>query len=562
MQFNIQPLPIDKADWEAVLAKPLMEREGYDLNEEIFSYTQVAGAILGTPWDSFTYKEFLYNQAFGQNDQDNAHFFTSGTLDKHIDGNRLQEIQKLLNFHKESKGLSINRFVAFMEGKSLIPLKENKSYYIHLRNTYMHLLKTFEKQEGKLLHNDFNRILTDMVKWSWNHLKGWIEGLIEGSTENSNEGSIKSSNKGLYQQQPKIIWYGEATKSEVYFLYLLISLGVDVLAFHPEGKNIFSILKDVNIPVRTYPNTLKLEPIPTSKPMREATVAKKASAELEQILHKDGTFLFKPWQFREYIPQSVTLHTTYDEVRLISEAKAFVRPSFEVNDQNIYIPVLFSKICGISKDRRDYAEKYRELVESDLTVSLHKFPFSSEIKTNHQFHYAQAQVNGVLEPQRMKESNWWIYRRLPDGLQTGLANAISRYVAKAQLKPVAGEDVRHYLFSQAMELPADIIQLFQRFDYSQDVPKLILFNNGDSGELSRADAARLLLLNQFGFDIILLNPTGQKDLEIYIDSSLFDSHWLEDVSFDENHQKQLDLSCNVTRKKVAVKNLFGRFVSR
>ncbi|MCL2398400.1 MAG: YceG family protein [Defluviitaleaceae bacterium] len=523
MQFNIQPFPISASNWEEAFNKPLPEREGY---------TQVAGLILGTPWDVFTYKEFLYNMVY---DRDDVQVFTSGSLDKHIDNKRFQEIQQLMNFHRENKNMSINRFIAFIDGKSLLPLKEH-TYYDHLRSMYTQLLKTFESRHQGLFHQDLSRVLTDTIKWSWTYLKDFTN---------------------------KIIWYGDATKSEVYFLYFLMLLGLDVLVFHPEGKNIFSpALEGIEISIQSYPNTLALEPLPTSKPMREATVAKKASAELEQMLHQDGTYLFKPWQFRDYSPHSITLHTTYDEVRLISEAKAFIRPSFEVKNETVYVPVLFSKICGVSKDRVDYAHRYRDLVESELTIDVHKFPFSDDVKGYHRFHFQKMLVNGTLDSNKLIKADWWKYGHLPKGLQIGLVSAISRYVKKAHLKKATNEDIELYLFSQALEIPANILQILQQYDYSQTVPKFVIFNDGKSGEFSRSDAARILLLNELGMDIILFNPTGQRDLELHVDSGLFDSHWLEDISFEESHQQQLDLSCRVTRNKKAVKSFFNKLVSK
>ena len=542
MQFNIKRLPIAVTNWEEMFNKPLTERDGYSFDENGFSYTQVAGMILGTPWDALTYREFLCNLTFDRKD---VHVLTSGGKDKQISNNQLQSIQRIMNFHRESNGLSVNRLIAFMEGESLFPLKEDKDYYIHLRKACTDLFKTFEAQNKTLLHNDFGRVLTDIVKWSWNYIEKWI-------TETD------------YKKQPvRVVWYGRATTSETYFLYFLIILGIDVLIFHPEGENIFAHLQGVEISICSYPNILEFEPLPASKSMREATVAKKASAELEQILGGEGIHIFKPWQLREHLPIAVTLHTTYDEVRLISREKAFVRPGFEVNDKKVHIPVLFSKICGISKERMEYAQNYRELLNTDMVVSRTTFPFSAEVKGNHRFHYEQSLVSGELDPQRIVSANWWRYKLLPNGLQVGLASTISRYVKSAKLKPIPGEDVRHFLFTQAMEIPDDIMQIMQRFDYSQTVPKLVLFNNGNSGEISRADAARILLFNEFGFDIILLNPTGQNDIELYIDSGQFDSHWLEEISFEEDHQLiMMKQGHIIQQKKKKIKSLFKRLLDK
>ena len=65
----------------------------------------------------------------------------------------------------------------------------------------------------------------------------------------------------------------------------------------------------------------------------------------------------------------------------------------------------------------------------------------------------------------------------------------------------------------------------QKFDYSQEVPKVILYNNAMNGTFVRSDAALFLLLNQFGIDIVIYNPPGQNDIENFLDERIFDVHW-------------------------------------
>jgi hypothetical protein len=117
------------------------------------------------------------------------------------------------------------------------------------------------------------------------------------------------------------------------------------------------------------------------------------------------------------------------------------------------------------------------------------------------------------------------------------------------------EEVSIYLFSQAMFTPKEIIQLMEKFDYSQHVPKLIIYNNESRGMLSRSDAALILLLNQFGIDIIVYNPPGHNDIENFLHDSLYDTHWLEDVVFDLEYKEPFKL-----KKKFfqgIIKNLRG-----
>ncbi len=533
MKFVITPLQLNETNWLDIFTKPLTERANYVANEEVLSYTQVAGNILGVPLDIYSFKEQLYSLVYDRKD---VHLLTTD-LDKSIDNKVFLSIQSIMKMHKQNNGLSVNRFIAFMEGESLLPLKEIKPYYIHLRNTYKHLLEVFHQQHGDLLHNDFQRIIIDTVKWLQTYLAKWV---------NSTDYTINPI---------KVIWYGEATKSQTYFLYLLYKLGIDVLVFHTEGMNIFSTLECVDVPAFTYPSTLPLEPFPTTKPTRKATVAKKASSELDTIFHADGTYLFKPWQFRDYIPKAITLHTTYDEINIITKEKAFIRPNFNVVNNTVEIPHIFSKILGIATDKKSYWNKIREITNREDSLTITEFPFTQENKSNNQFHFKKACTNGILDSDKMLNTNWWTYKHLPQGLQIGIAKAISRYVDKATFKQTQGESLEAlqlYLFSQALTIPKNILQLLQKFDYSQDVPKIVLFNNGKSGTISKSDCALLLLLNELGFDIIIYNPTGENDIEFYLDSISFDNHWLEEISFDETYH-----STKVAEKTSVIKTIFS-----
>ena len=163
-----------------------------------------------------------------------------------------------------------------------------------------------------------------------------------------------------------------------------------------------------------------------------------------------------------------------------------------------------------------------------------------ETKANNQYHYQHALgKDGRLVPEKMMQGNWWQYGQLHDGAQKGLAAAISRICANSKMKAQPGEtpeQVSLYLFTQATSIPEELINLLQTFDYAQEIPKIILYNNEINGILSRADAALLLLLNEIGLDIILYNPPGHNDLEHFIGKEYFDHHMLEDMVFDLSFQ--------------------------
>ncbi|WDW06594.1 YceG family protein [Priestia aryabhattai] len=515
---------LNEEDGTSLFSRDVSLRGDFIQNEQQTSYKQVAGRYLGTHLDADEYADFLYELAHSSPSIIVLH----DKLDKSISNDRLKEVQTILKINQEERGLSVNRLFAFLEGKKLIVKSENPAIHRRVREKFIETLTCFKEQHAEgFMDGHFQRVLIDLIKWQWNHVKPWMV------------------DKAFPEHAPRIMWYGDANKSEQYFLHYLILLGFDVLTFHPEGKD---HLKEVDknqhlTTVYTFPSTSSLVPFPTDKPVRKGTVAFRASQEIEQVLHSEESMLYKPWQFRSYFPTSVTLKTTYDEIFLLMRERAFIRPNFEVSKPYVHVPVLFSKVLGISKNRKEYWSKVHELMqtEDELALTIDSVPFAEKIEGNNHFHYQGALgSDGTLSPDRMIESNWWRYKELPIGLQKGLAAAISRYCAHPKLLRLDHEDAyqhQMYLFNQSLKLPNNVLRMLQKFDYTQHVPRLIIYHGNEREAFTREDAALLLLLNEFGVDIVLFNPTGQLDIEAFVKEKYFDMHWLEDISFNEEFKE-------------------------
>ncbi|HET6872624.1 MAG TPA: YceG family protein, partial [Sporolactobacillaceae bacterium] len=156
-----------------------------------------------------------------------------------------------------------------------------------------------------------------------------------------------------------------------------------------------------------------------------------------------------------------------------------------------------------------------------------------------------------LDPEKMIKGAWWRFKALPLGLQRGLAHSIARYVEKAAIlrqDNESEEQLKLFLFTAVLELPESIVKLLQQFDYAQTIPKLVLFNNGSCGDMTRRDTAVLLLLNEMGLDIVIYNPTGQNDIEYFLKPELIDHHWLEEVSFEERFESHQTGSGSLFKK--------------
>lgn len=522
-QLKSHILPVSMETWYSMLNKPVKERPQYQVEDGTIHIGQVIARFLGVPIDEDEYYNQLFDFIYGEKKV--LSLLSEDTLDKRIDNHHFQAIQRVLNLNQE-QNLSINRFVAFLDGEQLLLKSEIPAIHRKLREAMIDTLKVFsEKEPSGLKNHDLRRVLVDIVKWSYNHLQPELE-----------KGVLDTS-------MPKFLWYGNYKKSHYYFIYYLMKLGCDLIVYCPDGEDLFNEFdpnEELSF-VHKYPEKKPAEPFPVEKRSRKATVAYRASREIETILNHEGSGLYKPWQLRDYTPSSITLKTTYDELFLITKEIAMIRPDFEVRNGNVKIPTVFAKVQGVSKNRKEYWDRLHSISESEDSLLIKQFPFSSSVHNDFRFHYRDALGNdGHLIPEKMLNSNYWRYNHLPNGLQMGIATAIRNICARPALKPIYNEsldDLKIYLFTMGMHIPQTIIKLLQRFDYSQVVPKLILYNNELNGTMTRTDASLLLLLNQFGIDIILYNPPGHNDIENFVEDHLYDTHWLEDLVFDLDYRE-------------------------
>ncbi|MBY0122702.1 YceG family protein [Bacillus sp. S/N-304-OC-R1] len=532
-------VPVSIDNWLSTLKKTVRDRPQFTIDQGTLHLGQVAARFLGVSLDEDEYFNRLYDLIHAE--QAGLVLISEDALDKSIDNHQFQSIQKVLNINHEQK-LSINRFVAFLDGEQLLLKSPIPSLHRKAREAMISVLQLFTKLEPDGLNSqDLRRVLVDVIKWTFNHVAPtW--------------GAIDPE-----ETMPKFLWYGEANKSHKYFLYYLLELGCDVISFSPSGSDWLKDLNaDLNGPfVYQYPEQKSPEPFPTEKSRRSATVAYRASREIESLLNHEGSGLYKPWQLRDYTPLSVTLKTTYDELFILIKEKALVRPNFEVKNGEVKIPAVFAKIHGVSKNRKEYWDRLQSISEYDHSLLIRRFPFTNNVNNDFRFHYRNAlDKDGLLDPKKMVTAHYWKYQHLPTGLQNGIATAIRNICARPFIKPIHHENIEElktYLFTQGMQIPASVLQLLQKFDYSQDIPKLILYNNELNGTMTRSDAALLLLLNQFGVDIVLYNPPGHNDLENFIEEGLYDVHWLEDVVFEQEFKEPSILK----KVKGIFKNLRG-----
>lgn len=538
MRFKPHDFMDNTKTWEEIISTKLHTRPIYlETNGEL-QYTRVAKQILGIYDSEYDMQEYLYRLTT----KEIGWTLLFHNMPKIIDPQMRTEIVNILQMHRENP-ISINRFMAFFAGKQLLPLM-NTPYRNHFVNTLQSWLEFLQIRYPGLVSNQLQRIFLDFVKWSNHYFSQWLE-----------QASFESA-------MPRVLWYGPAKESEVYFLYFLYLFGCDLVVFEPDGENIFEPFGITDIFTEVLVNKGTVFDFPFDKPMRVQTITSRASEQVNEHLYNHSALNY-PWKYAEHETRTRLLNTTYDELFVLSDAHLYLRDGFEEEEGIVYLPVLFAKIEGVSLDQADYARKIRKLYERKMTYVATSFPLLPLHKSNMQFHMRDASTNGKLDVEKIMQLSIWPCKNMPIGAQRNMANTMIRLIEGDYIKPLPQQtkaEQAQYLFGQLMLIPEELIRLYQQFDYSYLNPMIFIFKEEGSGQMQRQDAVLLLFASMLGFDVVICSPGASRSIEHYITEQLLHTHRLEKISFDETLNKTLNAPTvkEAIERKLDIKTLFDR----
>lgn len=360
-------------------------------------------------------------------------------------------------------------------------------------------------------------------------------------------------------KNPKILYYGDIKKHEVYFLILLSKLGADVLYLNPYSDTTFDKIdkEELHSKALHFKNKINIKEFPKEDvTIRVETNAFRASQEISRIIHNDQDGLYQHWQFESYKTSHVTLKSTYDELKLLWNEESRMRTGFKVEGDTVYIPNLFAKISGAYNDLNLYWDEIKQFKSVEQVLFLDKVPFTkSSFKTSDMYTSSSLINENGLNKKRLLEHQSYKYSYLKTALQDTIIDKINRLISSDMLKVNMNKEFKIKVIMTLLSLDKSILKLIQRFDYPFKVPKIIIYDNNES-MFSDEDSIVLAFLNLIGFDILVLTPTGYNNIEDKIFNKYYDTHKLEEVRFD------LELPdfnfLNTNKAKSFLANLLGR----
>ena len=80
-------------------------------------------------------------------------------------------------------------------------------------------------------------------------------------------------------------------------------------------------------------------------------------------------------------------------------------------------------------------------------------------------------------------------------------------------------------------LEREILKLLQKYDFTKDIPKLIIIDVIED-TFSKIECIQLVLFNLLGFDMLVYTPTGYRNIETFVSDAAFETHTMNEFEYN------------------------------
>ena len=326
-----------------------------------------------------------------------------------------------------------------------------------------------------------------------------------------------------------LLFGGGTTEHEARFLRLLAKLPVDVALLQPSLDK-GSCLRDPALLELRYEDSLSMEAFPAeSGQLRVSTAAYQAERDLDGMMYQD-TGLYRNQQYAK--AEAVTLRTMYEEIAILWDQELKYRPSFQVNNGMVTLPVLLEKICGVKDgDVGRYWLEIKKLMTPE-TLVVPKLPWTSPLDENPMRAGAtQFLRNGRLLKDKIKAHKAYPYGILRGEMQDYLLDKLQLLLDRRTIAGTYQNGTEYTVIAAALNLKKELLRLLQKFDFTKKNPKLIVIHTSEE-ILSLEDGILFAFLNLLGFDILFFVPTGYQCIERYFTAPFANEQQIGEYLYD------------------------------
>lgn len=384
----------------------------------------------------------------------------------------------------------------------------------------------------------------DKIKNYYLKLLMWIEEIVP-NLENGN--SIKN-----------FVLEGSIKRDTSDFLNILRNVGVEIVYINVSKEEM--VVRNNNLKnyviSRTINNDLvgegkvslsrllkHLEKFEKEDSSRVTTVARKASEEINEILHGEGTGLIKPWQFENYDVHVTQLKSTYDEVLQLWEENANMRSGFKVSKGMVSVPSFFVKVSGVPEYIEKYWLDYDKFTSSKNTKVVTSLPF---VRDRGEAKRPLIYGSNGFNKEEIKKLGDYKYSYLRESIQDLIIDRMNELIENEEILKLRTEGMsrKYKILDVCLNISDDLLELLQKFDFGQEIPKFVMYLNKKES-INESEGILISLLHLIGFDIVFLVPTGYRNIENIINDKYFEVHRLA------NNELNLDVPV-ISERRVEV----------
>lgn len=381
-----------------------------------------------------------------------------------------------------------------------------------------------------------NNFITKLIVWTFSYVKG-----INFSGD----------------QIPKCIFYGNIDKHEIYFLILLYKMNFDVIYLNPLKEEMIGeiateseVIKELGIlQIESFEERCR-----KGKTIElNETLTKQLQREVDAQLFQD-TGMYKPWQFRDGYTKSFTLDTILEDIYVYWNEDAKLRPGFAVTNNVVKVPTMFFKIDGRYEDIFEYQKLVKACIGSENTLIINNREIVKDISSNNELYsvtFCQLS-NGEFDIEALKEVSFYKYGKYEKAVQDFILRKFNELIGESDVlnNKLSKEDVIKCL-GLILNLDEKIIRMIDNFDYTKQVPKIVVFIDKEDN-LSVSLQVVLAYLHVVGMDIVIFNPSGLFNMNYLIKPNVINTERLDNMEYNLEFFNLMNM-----RPK---KNMFSKFL--
>lgn len=337
---------------------------------------------------------------------------------------------------------------------------------------------------------------------------------------------------GASDEIPIIMYYGNPSAQDVFFLCFAQRCGFDVVCISPDKSCV------INFERCPFADRLQKEQLADSRAVmtfpekmvksKIATAAYNAERELDTALY-GGDTIFRDRQFEKM--DSAVLRTTLDEVFILWDQPAKFRSGFAVRGDRVTVPTIFAKINGVFKGNlRAYWKKAEELI-TPQSIYVIKAPSYKKPHGNLLASYMKYVNGSRIDVSALIRSPLNQYGFLPESLQELIFEKMQAVIDDGMLELDSPQEAAGYVLHTGLNLDRAVIRRLREYDFTKDIPKFIVADAIEE-PFSKLECTQLLLLSYLGFDVLILSPSGYRDIEAYVSDDAFETHNLSEFKYN------------------------------